>query len=281
MPPVSLVVCVSQDRELLERLLQRSAGCYDDLIVVHDGPDTAGVRAAAEAAGGSFFERPRAYQQEPHWPFAWGKAAHDWILRLDVDEFPGQELKAWLQEFRPRPEPASAISGFTCIWPLWNGRKAVTRNWPSGRIFLFNKQRVRFFGMAETLPIPDSNYQALKLVLQHEPRRKSYGVRNILFRKQAYHWRRVIAQSLMGLPTELPCWRWTSPDWPAPWDSLRRQPIRHSLVSLFWFPLCQVKDMLRAGEVPRLSPCLNPGLLHFLLGLRVQRVMRRKRITKP
>lgn len=278
MPPVSLAVCVYQERELLQRLLQKSAGCYDDLVVAHDGPDTACVRGVVEDSGGRFFEGPRAYQQEPHWPSLWQQAAHDWILRLDVDEYPSEEMEGWLQEFRKSPEPEITTSGFTCLWPLWDGHKAVTKNWPGGRIFLIHKRRVRFFGMVEAVPIPDVGYEPLNLVLRHEPCRRSYGIRNILFRRQAYQWRRVIAQSLIGSPTGLPCWRWTSPDWPAPWESMRRQPVRHSLVSLFWFPLCQAKEMLRAGELPRVSACLNPGLHHFMLGLRVHWEKRREGI---
>src|SRR6059036_1005511 len=116
MPALSLVVCVHHERELLQRLFDHARGFYDDLVVVHDGPDAVNVRQVVEAAGGRFFERPRAYQQEPHWPFAWKQAAHDWILRLDADEFPSQEMKVWLQNFRAGPEPVDAISGFTCIW---------------------------------------------------------------------------------------------------------------------------------------------------------------------
>src|SRR5580700_1779934 len=146
-------------------------------------------------SGGKYFEGPRCFQQEPHWPFAWSRARYDWILRLDADEFPSEELKNWLREFRASPEPSSDISGYTCIWPLWNGKKAVTRGWPAGRNFLFHRQRVRFFGMVEQVPIPDTRWEPLDLVLHHQPKGKSYGVRNILVRRQAYHWRRVIAQS--------------------------------------------------------------------------------------
>src|SRR5436190_7772726 len=230
MPAISLVVCLYKERDLLERLLQNAGACYDDLVVIHDGaendstpiqfarkplmidysklevlaPLPAGYQepvSPAKAGGvhelvsrhvGRYFEGPRAFQQEPHWPFAWSRARHDWILRFDVDEYPSKAMEVWLRDFRQRPEPNSGISGFTCIWPLWNGRKAVTKNWPGGRIFLFNKQRVRFFGMAEASPIPETGYAALNLILHHEPSRKSYGIRNILCRRQAYHWRRVI-----------------------------------------------------------------------------------------
>ena len=275
MPAISLVVCVYCEGELLARLLAHAANCYDDLVVVHDGPDATGMKAMVEAAGGRFYEQPRACQQEPHWPFAWGQARHDWILRLDADEFPGDELKTWLQEFRHTPAQPEDVSGYTCIWPLWNGQRAVTCRWPAGRIFFFHKQRVRFWGMAETTPVPDSRFEPLGLVLHHEPLRISYGLRNILLREQAYRWRKLIAQSLLATPLQLACWRWTAADWPAPWSVIRRYPLRHAFKSLIWFSICQCKDMLRAGEWPRPAACLNPGLNHFLLGLAIWREQRR------
>ena len=311
MPAISLVVCLHRERTLLERLLQKCIGCYNDLVVVHDGPEadddkiprltgappremvldygllTPGVRLPpfyrtpalpprpnsihqlVWQHEGQYFEGPRCYQQEPHWPFAWSRARHDWILRLDVDEFPSEELKDWLRRFRDSPEPQANISGYTCIWPLWNGRRFVTKQWPTGRIFLIHRERVHFFGMAEQVPIPDTLYEPLDLVLHHRPKRKSYGIRNVLFRRQAYLWRRVIAQSLMRKPTDLPCWRRTSDEWPEFWCNLRRHPLRHSFVCLLKFPVRQFRGMLAVGEVPRISECLNPGLHHFMLGLRV------------
>lgn len=226
MPALSLVVCLNRERELLQRLLHRSADCYDDLVVVHDGPDTTGLRAVVEATGGRFFERPRAYQQEPHWPFAWEQAAHDWILRLDADEFPSEEMKAWLQNFRASPEPANTVSGFTCIWPLWNGRRAVSQRWPAGRHFLFHRQRVRFFGMVEQVPVADRRFEPLDLVLHHQPVRKSYGLANLLLRKQAYRWRARIARSLLDEPAKLNCWRWENRPWPQVWQEIRSRPFR-------------------------------------------------------
>src|SRR4030095_5992234 len=99
MPPVSLVVCLYRERDLLCRLLDKASSCYDELVVVHDGPevisadsllpiptldfaefqqiDFAGVYrenlhavsgSTAEAVlsrGGRFYEGPRSFQQEP------------------------------------------------------------------------------------------------------------------------------------------------------------------------------------------------------------------------
>src|SRR4051812_6413853 len=100
MPPVSLVCCVYKERDLLIRLLEQSEGCYDELIIVHDGPDTANVRSVAQRFGAKFFERPRLGSLESQSPFAWQQASHDWIFRPDADEFPSIELKHWIQNFR-------------------------------------------------------------------------------------------------------------------------------------------------------------------------------------
>src|SRR6267378_2170301 len=192
MPAVSLVVCLHQQRDLLERLLQKSAGCYDDLVVVHDGPDEPGIRTVVEAAGGRFFERPRENQQEPHWPFAWGQAKHDWILRLDADEYPSEDMKVWLKKFRSAPEPVPDVSAYTCIWPMWNGQRAISKKWPAGRDFLFHRHRVRFYGMAEQGIIPDGKRTPVDLILHHEVLgRVTHNLRNILMRKQAYRWRKI------------------------------------------------------------------------------------------
>ncbi len=225
MPAISLVICQYQQGDLLQRLLREAEGCYDDLVVVHDGPDTTGVGAIVAAAGGQFFARPREYQQEPHWPFAWGVARHEWILRLDADELPSPAMKAWLRDFRQAPAPPAELSGYTCYWPMWNGRRAVSRHWPAGRNFFFHKNRVSFFGMAEQVPKPDARFESLELVLNHEPSgRESHSLRNLLWRRTAWQWRYRIAHSLLGRPTDLACWRWTDPEWPMGWEQIRQHP---------------------------------------------------------
>ena len=287
MPAVSLVVCVHKERDLLERLLREAQDCYDDLVVIHDGSERDGgvddlpkpaavdyarqaateapsyqrpsappadgsVHALVEAHGGRYFEGGRSYQQEPHWPFAWSQARHDWILRLDADEFPSAELKAWLRRFREQSESPTP-SGYSCIWPLWNGSRTVTQRWPGGRVFLFDRTQVSFFGMVEQVPVPDGEFQAFELTLHHQPKRSTFGVINILFRRQAYHWRHVIATSLLAKPTDLPRWRWPSTTWPDCWRQIRDQPLRTALRRMLLWPLYDARQMMRSRERPRLS----------------------------
>jgi hypothetical protein len=303
MPRISLVVCLYSERDLLRRLLEATEGIFDDLVVVHDGAEGALPDSALESIpaidfatapavpmapsyriptlpplpgsihdlvckfGGRFFVGPRRFQQEPHWPFAWQQAEHDWILRLDADEFPSDELKEWLLAFKLREEPATDLCGYTCVWPLWDGQRAVSRRWPAGRQFLINRARVHFFGMVEQLPVPDGRFEPLPIVLRHEPVRKSYGIGNLIIRKQAYRWRRVIAESLLGQPTALPRWRWNDASWPVIWEDIRRRPLWTALNRLVRWSLRGIRDVWRVEGrfLPNAAVC--GGIHHFLIAL--------------
>jgi hypothetical protein len=274
MPAISLVVCVYQQRDLLERLLRVAAGSYDELVVTHDGPDVEGVKMVVEAVGGRFFEHPRVGSLEGQSPAAWGLASHDWILRLDADEFPSEEMLAWLKEFRRALKPPPDVSGYTCIWPMWDGRREVTRKISPGRIFLFDKQRVRFFGLIEQTPIPDGQYQALEMILHHQPRRKAYGLHNVLIRRQAHQWRTIIARSLLGKPTDLPCWRWDCEAWPPGLEQMRQHPGRTAVSRLVKGTLRGLREQWRCEKKLFVGAALANPLHHALICAELWRLQR-------
>lgn len=342
MPKVSLVVCLRGERDLLARLLKCSNGCYDHLVVIHDGPvdcrdekpkrispvnlgptwqspeelslpspapppkaiaidyaelppaallpngyrkvenplSSNGIPELVSSYGGHLYEGPRCFQQEPHWPFAWSRAAHDWILRLDADEFPSDELCSFLQSFRAESFPAHDLSGFTCVWPFWDGERATTHNWPNDRLFLFDRRKVRFFGMAEQAPIPLGPLKHLPVILHHQPHGKRYGLRKVILRSQAGKWRRVIAESLVGSPLELPRWQWNADNWPIGWENLRRKPIKESFARLILIPLYQARAMMGSGNSLNFSACVGSAVQHFLIGLLHWQVSRRKNRAK-
>lgn len=275
MPQLSLVVCLYQERDLLERLLDHAEGCYDDLVVVHDGPDETDVRSLVEARGGRFFERPRHFQQEPHWPFAWKQARHDWVLRWDADEFPSEDMKAWLKAFRAQDEPPPDVSGFTGIWPFWDGRRARTKTWPR-RVWLIHRRRVRYFGLVHQGPIPDGLLVATDLVLHHQPKQPNYGIRYTLARPKVLRWQEEIACALLGKPTDLSCWRWDSPEWPEHWEQIRRHPLRTGVIRLFLSPIRNGLDMIRCGEFPRPSCLTFFPLQHWMTCMSYIKMRRRE-----
>ncbi|MDZ4789386.1 MAG: hypothetical protein SH807_10640 [Blastochloris sp.] len=330
MPKISLVVCLYKERDFLERLLRHAEGCYDDLVVVHDGreekdesgkvetlkskilygdgwkspeelslkePQAPPIELAQDYAdlpadspmptgyrlatgnprigsihelvvkyGGRFYEGPRCYQQEPHWPFAWWAAKHEWILRLDADEFPSKELKKWLEEFRDT-NAEKKESGYLGIWPLWDGYKELwVKNAPN-RLFLFNKKNASFFGMAENSPSCTCITQGLDFLIHHRPRRKSYGLGNLLIRKQSYRWLSVISNSLLKSPSDLPRWNYKEEIWPEFWERVRRAPLLTGLTSGLLTPVRHAVHVGRRGAEFLPIAYIGMGLHHMLMCL--------------
>jgi hypothetical protein len=183
-----------------------------------------GLSKLVERHHGRLYVGPRCFQQEPHWPFAWWKARHDWILRLDADEYPSKEMRVWLRGFRKTAFALKNISGFSCLWPFWDGREEFFFTQMEWRPFLFHKQRVSFVGMAEQGPIPAFKWKSTGLTLHHRPHRSSFGLNYVLFRRQSYRWRKCIAASLMRRPIDLPCWHYSRETWPIHWAQIIQKP---------------------------------------------------------
>jgi len=282
MPKISLVVCVYGDREPLARLLAESSGCYDELLVVHDGPDFQNVEELVQSWSGRFYVRPRAFCHEPHMPFALEKASCDWILKLDSDEYPSRELRGWITKFRDQPAPED-ISGYQCIWPVWNGKKQVTRYWPNKRTFLYHRQRIRYIGIAEMHFFPDMPLVKLPLVLQHEPATPSHGFKNIFGKQRTRDARDRAVQAILGSPLDHPRWRYDDAAWPTSIEEIRSHPILTGLRRLFVWPPRQAVGMLLAGDFPHPSVFAHAGTFHATLCYEYcpQPRLRRRRQTTP
>lgn len=272
-----MLICVHGDRQPLRRLLEKSVDCYDELLVIHDGPDFEDVRSLVVERGGRFIERPRAFSQEPHLPYAFGEASNDWILRFDSDEFPGSGLKNWLSEFRNEREPASTVSGYYCVWPAWNGRRAITKHWPSKRLFLFHRNRVKVIGLCENGPQPDTIPYKLSLTLVHEPKGQSHGLRNIFGKPRSHQARVNIASALLGSPRNQPTWRYNGDRWLAGWQQVKDHPILTGLWRLSVWPPRQALAMLLAGDLPRPSVFCHAGIFHATICFEYWRQRRRSR----
>jgi len=192
------------------------------LVTGHRGKGSLGKLVASYR--GRLYEGPRCFQQEPHWPFAWWQARHEWILRLDADEYPSEEMKAWLLGFRKTSSVTKNLSGFSCVWPYWDGEREFCFSESEWRPFLIHKHRASLIGMAEQGPIPHSPWKKTGLVLHHRPERPSFGLSYVFFRRQSYRWRRCIAASLALRPVDLPRWQYNRKTWPAHWAQVIARP---------------------------------------------------------
>jgi hypothetical protein len=281
MPKISLVICTHGDRAPLSRLLEHSVGCFDELLVIHDGPDFEDVRSLIKKYGGRFIERPRAFSQEPHVPFAFGEASHDWILRFDSDEYPSSELRDWIRKFRKLEDVDARSAGYQWICPAWNGRKRISMNWPFKFLRLFDRNKVRMVGLCEHGPEADKGYVSPTLPFRfwHEPASPSHGLRNIFGKERTRQVRKNLVYALFGSPLDHPRWRYEREEWPLGWQEVKDRPIMTGLWRLLVWPPRQALAMMLAGDLPRPSVFCHAGIFHATVCLEYWRQKRqRKRV---
>lgn len=154
---------------------------------------------------------------------------------------------------------------YQCIWPAWNGRTPITRHWPNQRTLLFHRQRVRCIGVCEQGIIADGAALKLSLVLHHQPKFRTHGLRNIFGKPRTAQARQNVVAALIGSPLLQPRWRYTDVDWPPIWQSVVKHPLRTGLWRLFVWPIRQAVAMSAAGDLPRPSVFLHSGLFHALV----------------
>jgi len=115
------------------------------------------------------------------------------FFRLDADEVPSTELKNWLQAFRCGPEPTEFIAGYTCILAPLEWSKDCDKVLAKRRIFLFHKRSSALLWHWRGNSNPDGKFEALQSFLNSTNTQSHTASVNLLLRKQAYHWRQVIA----------------------------------------------------------------------------------------
>jgi hypothetical protein len=146
-------------------------------------------------------------------------------------------------------------------------------------VILFDRRRVRFFGMPDQGPLADSVFERLPLVLHHQPDQSAHGIRYMLRRAKVRRWFTLIAEALQGKPTDLPCWRWDSPDWPPRWERIRRRPVLTALTRLVVSPVGNLREMLSCGEAPKPWLVVSFPLQHVMMCLHYLRVRRKARTS--
>jgi glycosyltransferase involved in cell wall biosynthesis len=199
---------VRHEEAVIRRCLESLAGVVDETVLVHDGPCEDATVAIAEQFNCRVFVREAVGNPEYHTVFAYGQARGEWILTLDADEFLSPELAAVIPELIDQRK----YSGWEFRWPMWDGKRYITRNGPY-KLSLFRKRDTSLVGHLQSSEQVAGPIGRRDETLHHQPLYNNFTFRSVA--KKYRRWCRVQAHELTSPYSELPKFNYSGPDrWP-------------------------------------------------------------------
>jgi glycosyltransferase involved in cell wall biosynthesis len=199
---------VRNEEAIVERCLRSLVGLDGEILVVHTGPCDDRTLEIARRYTERVFVRPYAGYAERNRVFAYEQARGEWLLALDADEFLSPEMAAVL----PRLMARSDVSAYRFVYPIWDGRRALTSGGPV-RLALMRRSAIEFVGKIQSAPIVHGRVEDRPEVLHHQPAYNNFTWKTAMSKQR--RWARVHGYELTCRFAEFPKFNYSGPtDWP-------------------------------------------------------------------
>jgi glycosyltransferase involved in cell wall biosynthesis len=224
--PNSISACVVARNEeaLIDRCLRSLDGVVDEVVLVHSGECGDRTLEIAEAHGCRVFTGPDGGHGEHNTPLAYARARGEWLLNVDADEFLSAGLRARLRELVADP----AVNGYAFIWPVWDGRRYLTRSGPY-KLVLFRRSATRMVGLIHSPERVEGEVREVPLVLEHRSAYDPYSLATVATKWR--RWARIQAQEYLGDLDRVPSFGYERP---LRWS--RRRRLQNALAPLLVVP---------------------------------------------
>jgi glycosyltransferase involved in cell wall biosynthesis len=137
MEKLSVVIITLNEAADIERAIRSVEGLADEVVVVDSG-STDGTQEAAQRAGARVVHRDFTGYGEQK-AFASEQARNRWVLNIDADEHPSEELKASIRQVLARPEHAAYTMN---VLTSYCGRYIRHCGWyPNKKLRLWDRQQ--------------------------------------------------------------------------------------------------------------------------------------------
>jgi len=203
---ISACLVIRNEAKTIDRCLSSLQGVVDEIIVVHDGDCEDDSLNICRRHGAKIFVRPFFGAMEGHLPFAYRQCVGDWVLRVDGDEYLSPELKENLKNLTSNQD----VSAYEFFWPLWDGTKTVTRNWPY-KLCFFRKDKISFLGVVHFVTEVHGKISRSDLTLGHEPLVNNYTWKN--FKKRWRQLAKIQAETYFKNISHVESFNYSKQDW--------------------------------------------------------------------
>lgn len=184
---ISAFIVAYKEEKVIERCLRSLKDAVDEIIVIHDGPCVDKTLEIAQQYTERVYEMPvNKGIGESHYIFGINKCKYNWILRIDADEYLSDELIPMLKTLTLD----NTISAYYFVWPIWDGVKYISKNWPY-KIFLFQKKKI---GYIDIFHHPIQVYGKTvnsPYMVEHQPMYNNYSYQS--FENKTIKWCRLQA----------------------------------------------------------------------------------------
>jgi glycosyltransferase involved in cell wall biosynthesis len=218
MNKISACLVIRNEENIITRCLASLVGVVDEIIIVHDGECDDKTLELCINFKAKIFVRPYVGAMEAHIPFAYEQAANEWILRIDADEFLNDESRRRLKELTED----QTISAYEFLWPVWDGVKYVTKDWPY-KICFFQKSKISFLGVVHHATIVSGKIKKERLLLEHRPNYNNFTLESFKFKWMK--WARIQAQTYFKDLADIKKFNYTIFSWPLTVRARKNFPI--------------------------------------------------------
>lgn len=187
---ISACLVVYHDETQIERCLKSIVGVVDEIIIVHDGPCQDKTMEIAKKYGAKTFLGKHYGYPEPHRITGFQKAAGNWILILDADEFLSGPLRKNLRRLVNSDE----ADGYMFLWKFWDGAKYITQKWPH-RIGVVKKANIHFLATLHPDWTIRGTSKNVDYHLEHRPNYNNVTIE--AFRTKWMRWLRLHAKQVI------------------------------------------------------------------------------------
>ncbi len=167
MEKISAILIVYNEEKLIERALKSIEGVVDEILIAHDGPCTDKTIEICKKYTKNIFIMPHKGRSAFHWIPLIRKVKHDWILKLDADEYLSEELKDNIRLLANNKN--NVAYSFKWLWYDEKNKKYFTKDWPR-KTSLYRKSKISGIGFpAWDNPIVNGETIETPYSLEHRP----------------------------------------------------------------------------------------------------------------
>lgn len=138
--PISVVVCTKNEEANMDMCLAPLKGWADEIVIVDDESTDRTVEIAKKYTDRIFHRKMDVEGVHRNWAYA--QAQNEWVISLDADEYPTEELKEEIAGLFPNPE----FQAYSVPLRNFIGSYQVRYSgwYPAGKLRMFMKSKFKY-----------------------------------------------------------------------------------------------------------------------------------------